>query len=271
MALSNRLARALEAAVLIGALATIPLTVLGEENSVAPWVQTADWTIWAIFLIEYVVMVGFSPERIAYVKRNPLNLLVVVLSYPALPVIFGLVRLARLARFLRLLRLMTVTVRAIEALRIIFWRRGVAFVAGISVLIIFAGGTCLTLLEPQTVRGGVGDGVWWAIVTAATVGYGDIAPTTLAGRLIAVALMLTGVGLISTLAASITAYFLGTGENAGMVELNERMARVEGLLNALLSSQTPVPREATREALPMALDAVPEHNAVPDRRGDMLP
>src|ERR1017187_5289618 len=105
MALSNRLARALEAAVLIGALATIPLTVLGEENSVAPWVQTADWTIWAIFLIEYVVMVGFSPERIAYVKRNPLNLLVVVLSYPALPVIFGLVRLARLARFLRLLRL----------------------------------------------------------------------------------------------------------------------------------------------------------------------
>jgi len=216
----------------------------------------ADWTIWAIFLLEYVVMVVFSPKRIAYVRQNPLNLVVVVLSYPALPAMFGLVRLARLARFLRLVRLMTVTARAIEALRIIFWRRGVAFVAGISAFIIFAGGTCLTLLEPQTVRGGFGDGVWWAIVTASTVGYGDIAPTTLPGRLIAVVLMLTGVGLMSTLAASITAYFLGTEENAGLVELRERMARIEGLLNALLSNQTPIPRPA-KEAGSRTVDPVP--------------
>ena len=270
--MSNRLARTLEAAVLVGALATIPLTVLGEENPAARWVQMADWTIWAIFLLEYVVMVVVVPERIAYVKRNPLNLAVVALSYPALPAVFGLVRLARLARFLRLLRLMTVTARAIEALRIILWRRGMFFLAGISVFIIFAGGTCLTLLEPQTVKGGVGDGVWWAIVTAATVGYGDIAPTTLAGRVIAVVLMLTGVGLISTLAASITAYFLGTEENAGMVELRERMARIEGLLNAVLSNQTPVPPEAAHEALPIATEAAtPGNETAKGRRGEKLP
>src|ERR1019366_7085096 len=94
----------------------------------------------------------------------------------------------------------------------------------VSVLIIVAGGTSLVLLEPQTVKGGFGDGVWWAIVTAATVGYGDIAPSTLVGRLIAVVLMLSGVGLVSTLAASITAYFLGAEENSGLTELRERTA-----------------------------------------------
>src|SRR4051794_16044314 len=117
-----------------------------------------------------------------------------MLSYPHLPGIFGLVRLARLSRFLRLLRLVGVTARAIDALRTVFWRRGMICMAAISGFILLAGGSALTMLEPQTVRGGFLDGVWWAIVTASTVGYGDIAPSTIAGRLIAVLLMLSGVG-----------------------------------------------------------------------------
>ena len=52
--------------------------------------------------------------------------------------------------------------------------------------------------------------------------------------------MLSGVGLITTLAASITAYFLGAEENTALTELNERMARLENLLNARLSDRSPV-------------------------------
>jgi voltage-gated potassium channel len=228
--------------------------LLGENNPAERWVQIADWVVWAIFLLEYVVMVAVGPERTAYVKRNPLNFVVVVCSYPGLPALFGLIRLARLARFVRLLRLMAVTARAIAALRKIVWRRSVFSVAGVSMLIIVAGGTSLTLLEPQTVKGGFGDGVWWAVVTAATVGYGDIAPTSLVGRLIAVLLMLSGVGVVSTLAASITAYFLGTEENAGLMEVRERMIRIEGLLNALVSGQVPVPGEAEGRTLPKVIE-----------------
>ena len=237
MSNNHALVRTLEASVLVGALATIPLTLLGEENPSASWVQAADWAVWAIFLLEYIVMVAISPRRIQYVKRNPLNLVVIVLSYPHLPLIFGLVRLARLTRFVRLLRLVSVTARAVQALRTILWRRGVVCVAAISIFIILAGGAELTLLEPQTVRGGFADGVWWAIVTASTVGYGDIAPTTIWGRLIAVLLMLSGVGLISTLAASITAYFLGQEESAALTELKDRTIRIENLLSALLADR----------------------------------
>jgi len=228
-----RLVQALEAAVLVGALATIPLTLLGEENPSAKWIQIADWAVWAVFLVEYVVMVVIDSERSAYIRRNPLNLAVIVLSYPQLPTAFGLVRLVRLARFLRLLRLVGVTARAVEALRTIFSRRGLICVATISGLIILAGGAGLAMLEPQTVRGGFADGVWWAIVTASTVGYGDIAPTTVGGRLIAVMLMLSGVGLVSTLAASITAYFVGHEENVALIELNEKTTRIENLLRSL--------------------------------------
>lgn len=231
------LIRILEVAVVAGALATIPLTLLGEANPVPSWVGIADWLVWAVFFAEYFVMVLSATEPSKYVKRNPLDLAVIVLSYPQLPVLFGLFRLARLARILRLLRLVGATARAVESLRGILCRRGLVGVILISGFVILAGGAALTLLEPQTVRGGFVDGVWWAIVTASTVGYGDIAPSTLWGRLIAVVLMLSGVGLISTLAASITTYFLGQDESASMVELRERTARIEHMLDVLTAER----------------------------------
>jgi voltage-gated potassium channel len=271
LALSKKIVRALEAAVVIGALATIPLTLIGDANPTEKWVQIADWTVWAIFLLEYAAMVVAGPDRTAYVKRNPLNLAVIVLSYPGLPTLFGLIRLARLIRFLRLLRLMSVTARAIGGLRIVFCRRSLACVAGISAIIIVAGGTSLTLLEPQTVKGGFGDGVWWAIVTAATVGYGDIAPTSPVGRSIAVLLMLSGVGLVSTLAASITAYFLGTEDNSVQIELRERMIRIEDLLNGLVAGQVPVHGAAGREVLTKAMEASRQEDGPTGARGARLP
>jgi voltage-gated potassium channel len=92
-------------------------------------------------------------------------------------------------------------------------------VASLAALLILAGGGGLALVEPNTVHGGFLDGIWWAIVTASTVGYGDIAPATLPGRLIAIVMMLAGIGLISTLAASITARFVEQDKNAELKEL----------------------------------------------------
>jgi voltage-gated potassium channel len=246
----DRIGRVLEAGVLAGAILTIPLILLGEENPTPSWVGPADWVVWSVFVLEYSVMLIRSADRAGYVKRHPLDLGVIILSYPHLPLLFSLVRLARLTRILRLLRLVGVTARAVGAMRTIIWRRGVVSVVCISSLIMVAGGAGLTLLEPQTVHGGFLDGIWWAVVTASTVGYGDIAPSTLPGRLIAVLLMLCGVGLISTLAASITAYFVGQEKNNAIAEISERTLHIEKLLHALL-----VQSATSAEAAPVKHDA----------------
>ena len=60
--------------------------------------------------------------------------------------------------------------------------------------------------EPQVKS--FGDGMWWALVTITTVGYGDITPMTTVGRFVASALMFVGLGLIASVTAIISVKFI---------------------------------------------------------------
>ncbi len=217
----------LDVAVVMAALATIPLTVLQEHGVSSSALGPAEWVVWGIFALEFLVFIASSPRTCVFRFSTVGKLAVVVLSFPPLPNFLALVSLARI---LRLLRLTGVTARALSGLKEVLGRRALVHVAAIAILLVLAGGACLSILEPQTVRGGLGDGIWWAVVTVTTVGYGDISPTTLWGRLIAVALMLVGMGLMSTLAASITSHFVQQTSNTDMNDLAERLDRIERML-----------------------------------------
>jgi voltage-gated potassium channel len=52
------------------------------------------------------------------------------------------------------------------------------------------------------------DGLWWAVTTVTTVGYGDRFPTTTEGRLLAVMLMIVGISLVGVITASVAAWFV---------------------------------------------------------------
>lgn len=228
--------RALDAAIIAGAVATVPVIVLLESHPDSAWINTLDWLIWAAFASElaFQFMSGLTRRRW---REHVLPLTVVVLSFPLLPTFLSLVRLTRLIRLLRVMRLAGTAVRGARGLREVFARQGLLYVSALSCFLIVAGGGALALLEPNTAKGGFGDGVWSAVVTASTVGYGDIAPSTVLGRCIAVAMMLAGIGLVSTLAASITAYFVEHTENTDIAELKERAERIERLLEAALADR----------------------------------
>ncbi|RFU67162.1 TrkA family potassium uptake protein [Bacillus sp. V59.32b] len=74
----------------------------------------------------------------------------------------------------------------------------------IIIVVFICFGLLIHLVEPETF-GTVFDGIWWAIVTISTVGYGDFAPSTAAGKAIGIILILSGAGLVSSYFASIAA------------------------------------------------------------------
>jgi voltage-gated potassium channel len=223
---------ALDLAVVLGALATIPLTVLQEHGAKSSELAAAEWAVWGIFTLEFLTFAVSSSRTHFFRLPTAGKLAVVALSFPPLPNFLALVSLARL---FRLLRLTSVAARGLAGLKEVLARRGLAYLAAVTALLILVGGACLSILEPETVKGGYGDGIWWAVVTATTVGYGDISPTTLWGRLIAVILMLVGIGLMSTLAASITSYFVQQTANTEFQELAARLDRIEKNLAQAIS------------------------------------
>jgi voltage-gated potassium channel len=100
----------------------------------------------------------------------------------------------------------------------------------------------------------VWEGMWWALQTVTTVGYGDVTPENLAGRLVAALVMLEGVAFVAIITAAITSTFVARAEReraladraegateVGLIEarfdeLSERLDRLEALLREHASS-----------------------------------
>ena len=101
-------------------------------------------------------------------------------------------------------------------------------------------GVVIRVLDPADFHS-VGEGLWWAVQTVTTVGYGDVVPNHVSGRIVAAILMLAGIGIISVVTAVITASFLETvrkrlgdpGHAEVMARLDELDARLDTIESAL--------------------------------------
>jgi voltage-gated potassium channel len=83
-------------------------------------------------------------------------------------------------------------------------RRSLGIIIGATLTVTVAGGLTIRLLDHKDFSS-IGEGLWWAVQTVTTVGYGDVVPHSAGGRLIATVVMLTGIAFISLITASVTA------------------------------------------------------------------
>ena len=193
----------LEKPLLVAALLTIPLIIIGESHPHDTWkaVYTAlNWGIWLAFAAELVLMLAVVPNRWHWIRTHPLEVAVVLLTPPVLPRSLHAARVLRVLRVLRILRL-GVNVRRMlseDALRAS---------AVLMLMTILGGGAAYAAVEKGQ-HLGVWDGVWWAIQTVTTLGYGDSVPTTAGGKVITVAVLVVGITFVAIFTAAMADRFL---------------------------------------------------------------
>ena len=102
--------------------------------------------------------------------------------------------------------------RKVKLHKLVTGRRGLAYSLGLCMLILGIGGLGFWVLEPRAET--YSDGLWLAFTTAATVGYGDIVPSTHASRFFAVLVVLMGLAVLSLVTASVAAMLVEVEERA---------------------------------------------------------
>jgi len=177
-----------------------------------------------IFTVEYVLRLWVVPEadsiaaqhpfrsRIHFVGR-PLALIDLLAILPFyLSSFLGLdLRMLRVLRLLRLLKLIRYF-RGISIIADVFRAELIPLVAAMLVMVVImvlaASGMYLAEHngQPQTF-GSIPAAMWWAIVTLTTVGYGDVVPVTLAGKIIGALIMLLGIGMVALPAGMLASRF----------------------------------------------------------------
>ena len=138
--------------------------------------------------------------------------MIAIIPFTSLFKIFRVLKVLKVLKALKILkfaRLSAYFARFYKRVKFFFEINGLKYMVFASLLCIIAGGIAIHFVEGMTVF----DGIWWSFVTATTVGYGDISPTTPAGRVIAAILMIVGIGLIGSLTSTITALFFQRHES----------------------------------------------------------
>ncbi len=230
---AQRIQGRLEWPVVVAALLTIPILVIQESDFGEPWETVAtvlNWGTWTVFLVEAVIMLAVVPDRRHWLRHHLVDLAVVVITPPFAPQAWQNGRLFRLIRLLRLVR--------VAALRRLLSLEGMKYAAAVAVGTVIVGGAVFASVE-ETDRHGAAisawDGIWWAISTVTTVGYGDIYPESTAGRIIAITIMLIGIGFVALLTAFIADRFINVQaeteakEDLILAELRQISARLDAL------------------------------------------
>ncbi len=201
--------KAFDVVLIIAILASVAAVMLDSvadiRKAYGGMLEALEWFITALFTIEYVLRLisARGRRRYAFTFYGIIDLLAVLPTWLSLFIpgskYLAVIRVVRVIRVFRILKLVTylgeasLLTRALQASR----RRITVFVVAVLCLVVIFGSLMYLIEGEENGFTSIPRSVYWAIVTLTTVGYGDIAPKTALGQIIASVMMIVGYGIIA--------------------------------------------------------------------------
>ncbi len=222
-ALLQRLEDWLETPMLVLAFVWLALLIVELTWGESRWFEIIGTTIWVIFLLDFAVELVLAPHRVAYLKRNwltAISLLIPALRLFRIVRVFRLLRLARAGRGLRLIRVVSSLNRSMKALGASLSRRGFGYVVALTLLVTLAGAAGIYAFERQSPGGpnSYGEALWWTAMIMTTMGS-QYWPQTAEGRVLCVVLALYAFGVFGYVTATLATFFVGRDAESDDAEL----------------------------------------------------
>ena len=210
-------------AILLSVLAAILESVAGVRNRYGTFLYGLEWFFTILFTIEYLFRLGcvLRPSRYATSFFGIVDLMAIFPTYLSFFVVgtqsllvIRILRLLRLFRVFKLGRYLGEARQLVDALKASRAKITVFLLTVLSVVIIM--GALMYLVEgPENGFTSIPRGIYWAIVTMTTVGYGDIAPQTIVGQALAAIIMVLGYGIIAVPTGIFSANMIKVSRRAG--------------------------------------------------------
>lgn len=222
-------------AIVVSVVAVVVESIADVSASWGPQLVVLEWVLTVLFSVEYIVRLLSvrRPKHYAWSFFGIVDLLAVLPSYVGLFIggtqsmlIIRILRLLRVFRVFKLSRYLGEAQILMEALRASRAKITVFLVAVMA--IVFVMGSLMYLVEgPENGFTSIPRGIYWAIVTLTTVGYGDIAPKTSPGQTVAAIVMVLGYGIIAVPTGIVTAELSRAEARVGQEPIRDLSSDVE--------------------------------------------
>ncbi len=170
----------------------------------------ANVMVWLFFALDLGIEMFLVEERKYYIMHNWFKPLVIIVGIPYL---FNWWPVIRHINEFRPALALVLLIPAIRIIRIFLSDGKLGTTLAATAIVIVVVGLLAAGVDPN-IHSGL-DGIWWAVATVSTVGYGDVVPTSALGKIIGIILILIGLGLFVVLTANLLAILLRKGQGAG--------------------------------------------------------
>ena len=184
---------------------TISLTESFTKSGTRGLLFWGDLTLTVFFVAEYICKLWIAPKKMFFFRATLVDLLAIV---PLIRV-FRIVRLLRVLKLLRLIRAFR-TKRFLETETVMKTSDETSVVAFYLLFSVMFGTIGILIFEKDqnAAFSGFSDGLWWCLVTLTTVGYGDLFPITIGGKVVAVIIMFIGLSFYAILTGTISTHLI---------------------------------------------------------------